>query len=119
MKIQNVATTMKKSTQSLIDAYTAELQRKLEVKLNFINSVAPILEKYQENNEMFTAYRLGVEIYGDAYKVDRTCGGRAAREAMSMTARLSNLLHDLIECGAIERVEGFTHPSASGVYRVK
>lgn len=117
MKTMNtIATSAQNKMESMVAAYTAELQRKLNEKLLFIQSVAPLLERYQKNHEIFSVWRLGTEVYGSAYDYQGEPGKRG-EQARACCTKLTKLVADLLELGCIAPVEWHNRKSYAGMYK--
>lgn len=123
MKTTEITTEITEEMNSVAEAYIADLKRKLEEKLAFINTVVPLLEKYKENNELFTIWRLGTDLYGAEYDNHNDFSMRSPShkysQCMTWTMRLTYLITDLTDRGYIEVVNNFCCHGCPNVYRVK
>lgn len=120
MKTTEITANLTEEMNSVAEAYIADLKRKLEEKLAFINTVVPLLEKYKKNNELFTVWRLGTDLYGTDYdNHSEDYSNHKYSQCMNWTMRLTSLITDLTDRGYIEAVDNFCCHGCPNVYRVK
>jgi hypothetical protein len=122
MNTTEITANLTEEMNSVAEAYIADLKRKLEEKLAFINTVVPLLEKYKKNNELFTVWRLGTDLYGadyDHHDESNVLRGNQYSQCMTWTMQLTYLITDLTDRGYIEVVDNFCSHSCPHVYRVK